>query len=378
MYDVAIIGLGAMGSATAYHLATRGATVIGFDRFAPPHMLGSTHGRTRIIREAYYEHPLYVPLIRRAYENWATLEHDAGERLLHVTGGLMIGHPSGELVAGAERSAIAHQIAHEMLDAQSLHRRFPVFRPDDGMVALHEARAGLLLPEACIDACLRLARTSGAELRLAEPAREWRVDRNSVVVHTDDGEYHARRLVISAGAWLPELVPDVDLPLRVERQMFHWFTPASDAASLHATRCPIALWEFEPGRLFATFPDLGDGVKVGIHHEGEETTPADVRRTISAAEDASVRGLLDRYMPAAAGELRESRVCLYTNTPDHDFLIDTHPAHPAVTMASPCSGHGFKFASVMGEILADLATDREPGFDLSPFRLTGRRATPSL
>ena len=376
VYDVAVIGLGAMGSATSYHLAKRGASVIGFDRFAPPHTLGSTHGRTRIIREAYYEHPLYVPLIRRAYENWATLERDAGERLLHVTGGLMIGPPSGELVAGAERSAREHGIPHEMLDAEALRRRFPVFRPDDGMGALLEERAGLLLPELCIDACLRLASRSGAELRPNEPARTWRAEGGPVVVSTDAGEYRARRLVISAGAWLPGLVPDVDLPLRVERQTFHWFTPASDAEALQATRCPIALWEFEPGRLFATFSDLGDGVKVGIHHEGEDTTPDTVRRTISAAEDASVRDLLDRYMPAAAGEIRESRVCLYTNTPDHHFLIDTHPAHPEVILASPCSGHGFKFASVIGEILADMATGRAPAFDLSCFQLAGRARAP--
>ena len=371
-YDVAVIGLGAMGSATSYHLAKRGATVIGFDRFAPPHTLGSTHGRTRIIREAYYEHPLYVPLIRRAYENWASLEQDAGEKLLHITGGLMIGPPAGELVAGAERSALEHDIQHEMLDAEALRRRFPLFRPDESMVALHETRAGLLLPERCIEVCLHLARRSGAELRLDEPAMAWRVERGSVVVNTAAGEYRARRLVISAGAWLPELVPDADLPLRVERQTFHWYTPASDVEALHASRCPIALWEFEPGRLFATFPDLGDGVKAGIHHEGEDATPGTVRRTISAAEDAAMRALLDRYMPAASGELRESRVCLYTNTPDHHFLIDAHPEHPEVILASPCSGHGFKFASVIGEILADMATDRTPPFDLGCFRLAGR------
>ena len=375
VYDVAIIGLGAMGSATSYHLAKRGAGVIGFDRLAPPHMLGSTHGRTRIIREAYFEHPLYVPLIRRAYENWATLERDAGERLLHVTGGLMIGPPSGELVSGALRSAREYEIPHELLDADALHRRFPVFRPDEHMVALLEARAGLLLPERCIDACLRLAKASGADVRLNEPVREWHVEQGAVVIHTDQGSCRARRLVISAGAWLPELVPDVELPLRVERQMFHWFTPASDADALRAERSPIALWEFEPNRLFATFPDLGDGVKVGIHHEGEETTPDAVRRTITAAEDASVRALLEQYMPAAAGEIRESRVCLYTNTPDHHFLIDAHPAHPEVILASPCSGHGFKFASVIGEVLADLAMGSEPGFDLSCFRLAGREWT---
>ncbi len=371
-YDVAVIGLGAMGSATSYHLAKRGASVIGFDRFAPPHMLGSTHGRTRIIREAYYEHPLYVPLIRRAYENWASLEREAGECLLHITGGLVIGPPSGELVAGAERSAIEHGIPHEMLDAAGLRRRYPVFRPDEGMVALLERRAGLLLPERCVDVCLSLAKRSGAELRVTEPALDWRVEGGSVVVHTDSGEYRARRLVISVGAWLPELVPDVELPLRVERQTFHWYTPASDAEALRAEHCPIALWEFEPGRLFATFSDLGDGVKAGIHHEGEDTTADTVRRTISAAEDDAMRALIDRYIPAASGELRESRVCLYTNTPDHHFLIDAHPAHPEVILASPCSGHGFKFASVIGEILADMATGRPPAFDLSCFQLAGR------
>lgn len=368
-YDVAVVGLGAMGSATAYHLASRGARVLGLDRFAPPHMLGSTHGRTRIIREAYFEHPLYVPLIRRAYENWATLEREAGEKLLHFTGGLMIGPPDGELVAGARRSAEEHGIAHLMFDAQELRKRFPVFQPDDGMVALLEERAGLLLPERCIEACLRLAAERGAELHVDEPLRAWRVQEGRVTIETDRAEYGVRRAIFCAGAWLPELVPDVALPLRVERQMFHWYSPRSDAEAFLAERCPIALWEFERGRLFATFPDLGDGLKIGIHHEGEHATPDTVRRTITPAEDAEIRGLLDRYLPAASGELRESRVCLYTNTPDHHFLIDTHPAHREIVLASPCSGHGFKFASVVGEILTDMAMDRPSRFDLTPFRL---------
>lgn len=372
VYDVAVIGLGAMGSATAYHLARRGASVIGFDRFAPPHTLGSTHGRTRIIREAYFEHPLYVPLIRRAYENWSALERDAGEQLLHVTGGLMIGPSSGELVAGACRSALEHGIPHEVLDAAALRRRFPVFRPDDDMVALLEQRAGLLLPERCVAACLRLAAERGAQLKVNEPVRAWRAGEGSVVVETDHGQYRARRAVLSVGPWLPELVPDVELPLRVERQTFHWFTPARDPEAFTGERCPIALWEFEPDRLFATFSDLGDGVKIGIHHEGEDAEPHSVRRTITPAEDAAVRGLLERYLPAAAGELRDSAVCLYTNTPDDHFLIDLHPAHPEVVLASPCSGHGFKFASVIGEVLADLTTTGACSFALDPFRLTTR------
>ncbi len=242
-------------------------------------------------------------------------------------------------------------------------------RPPAGTVALHEQRAGLLFPERCIESHLELARRRGATLATDETVASWQVEDRGVRVISDRGEYRASQLLLTAGAWLPELVRDVALPLEVERQMLHWFAPRSDASALRAERWPLALWELEHERLFATFPDTGDGVKAGIHHEGEITTPESVRRTTSAEEDAEVRGLMERLVPAAAGPLLEARVCLYTNTPDQHFLIDRHPSHRNVVLASPCSGHGFKFASVVGEILADLVTEGASRFDLSPFSL---------
>jgi sarcosine oxidase len=376
MFDVIVVGLGAMGSATLFELSRRGVRALGIDQFEPPHTLGSTHGRTRIIREAYFEHPLYVPLVRRAYELWDELERESGRTLFHRTGGLMIGTADGIIVAGSRRSAEEHAVPHEMLTAAEVRRRWPAFDPPDDHVALFELRAGLLLPEQCVQTYLELATRQGATVRTGERVLAWRPDSDGVSVTTSAASYRAARVVFTAGAWLTELVADVALPLAVERQMFHWFAPASSPELHAAARCPLALWEFERERALATFPDLGDGVKVGIHHEGEITDPAGVRRSTTPEEDADVCALLSRLMPRAAGAQREARVCLYTNTPDHDFVIDAHPAHPGVLLVSPCSGHGFKFASAIGEIAADIATRGASAFDLSPFRLS--RFAPSV
>jgi sarcosine oxidase len=368
-FDVVIVGLGAMGSAALYELTRRGVRAVGIDQFAPPHQQGSTHGRTRIIREAYFEHPLYVPLVRRAYELWEELERESERTLFHRTGGLMIGPADGAIVAGARRSAAEHEVPHEMLAAAEVRRRWPAYDPPDDHAALFELRAGLLLPEACVETYLKLARKDGATTRTGERVQSWRADGDGVAVTTGSGTYRADRVVFTAGAWLGELVSDVPLPLTIERQMFHWFEPAARRDLHHATRCPLALWEFGRDRMVATFPDLGDGVKAGVHHEGEVTSPATVRRGTTPKEDADVRAILARLMPDAAGRQLEARVCLYTNTPDRDFLIDTHPTHPAALLVSPCSGHGFKFASAIGEIVADIVTHGESRFDLAPFRL---------
>jgi sarcosine oxidase len=367
--DVLVVGLGAMGSATLHELARRGVRALGIDRFAPPHTQGSTHGRTRIIREAYFENPLYVPLVRRAYDLWDELERESGRTLFHRTGGLMIGPADGALVGGARRSAVEHDVQHEMLTADEVRRRWPAYDPPDDHATLFELRAGLLLPELCVETYLELARRNGAIIRTGERVVSWHTDGTGFAVTTNATTYRAERIALTAGAWLGELVPDLPLPLAIERQMFHWFEPSTHPELHAAARCPLALWEFEPGRMVATFPDLGDGVKVGVHHEGESTDPATVRRTTSAEEDAEISALLSRLMPEAAGRQLEARVCLYTNTPDHDFLIDAHPAHPAVVLVSPCSGHGFKFASAIGEVVADLATHGQTAFDLAPFRL---------
>jgi sarcosine oxidase len=282
----------------------------------------------------------------------------------------MAGPESGVLFAGARRSALEHDLPHEVLTAAEIRARFPGFTPPDDTVGLLEPRAGMLWPEGCVEAALELARRGGAELRTGEPVTSWRADGDGVSVTSAGGTYRAQRLILSAGPWMPSLLGALGRPLRVERQLFHWFEAARNAEMFRPDRCPVAVWEYAPDRIFATQPDTGDGLKAGIHHEGETTDPEHARREPTAEDESVMRRLVERYMPDAAGRVREARVCLYTNTPDHHFLIDVHPDHPQVILASPCSGHGFKFASVIGEILADLATEGRSRFDLSPFAVS--------
>lgn len=368
IYDVVIAGLGAMGSAAAAELAQRGVGVLGLDRYTPPHALGSSHGETRIIREAYFEHPLYVPMVQRAYELWRALEQTSGARLLLETGGLMIGRPDSALIEGARRSAELHRLPHSMLTAAEVQARFPALHPEPDMVAVLEPRAGVLFPEACIRAQLGQALRHGAELRFDEPVLRWESESDFVHVSTRHGDYRARQVIVSAGAWVGSLLPDLELPFRIERQVQHWFDPMKDVSTFSPSRCPVHLWQFDEGRFFYGFPDLGTGVKAAFHHAGEATTIDDVRREVSAAEIDAVRTALRRFVPNADGPARESLVCLYTNTPDEHFLIDRHPIEPRVLVASPCSGHGFKFAPVVAEILADRVQDMPPRFDLDLFR----------
>jgi len=368
-FDTVIVGLGAMGSAALHHLALRGVKVLGVDTFATPHVHGSTHGRTRIIREAYYEHPCYVPIVQRAYELWAQLEREIGEQLFVQTGGLMIGPPDGEIFAGALRSATEHGLAHTILEPREVHARFPGFRVPEGSMALHEPRAGLLFPEKCVEAHLALARRAGASVRTGVTVTAWDAD-DDVRILTDAGELRARTLILAAGPWLPALVPELELPLEVERQLFHWFEPASHPEWYDAAHSPISLIEYARDRFFATFPDVGHGVKAGVHHEGEVIDIDAPRAPASEAEGAEMQALLARYLPQAAGRILDRATCVYTNTPDHDFVLDRHPEHPNVIIASPCSGHGFKFSSAIGEILADLVTSRQTSFDLRPFALS--------
>jgi sarcosine oxidase len=369
-YDTIVVGLGAMGSAALYHLAKRGVRVLGIDKFVTPHIHGSTHGRTRIIREAYYEHPGYVPIVRRAYELWASLEQEAGEQLFIQTGGLMIGPPEGELFAGALRSATEHGLEHTIMQPADVHARFPGFRVPEGSLALHEPRAGLLLPERSVEIHLSLAMRAGAEIRSGETVTDWDADGAGVRVDTEGGELRAKNLVLAAGPWLPSLVPDLELPLEIERQLFHWFEPSSHSEWYDARHSPISLIEYEDDRFFATFPDVGHGVKAGVHHEGDVIDIDAPRAPASVEEGIEMQALLARYLPEAAGRILDRATCVYTNTPDHDFLLDRHPAHANVIIASPCSGHGFKFSSAIGEILADMITKGGTSFDLTPFAIS--------
>jgi sarcosine oxidase len=364
-WDVIVTGLGAMGSAAVRELARRGLRVLGLDRYAPPHAHGSTHGRTRIIREAYFEDPVYVPLVRRAGRLWEELEREVGERLFVRTGGLMIGPEDGELVRGARTSADQHGLPYELLTSAEVRRRFPALDPEADAVGLLEPRAGVLFPEACVRALLTCAAREGATLRTGEPMLTWRVEGGVVRVATAVAEHIADRLVLALGPWLPEFLTGAQIQLAVERQMQHWFTPRAHAERFSPDALPIALWETS-GRMFYTIPDFGDGVKIAVHHDGEITDPHRIRRTIAEEEDASARALVERFLPDAAGELRDRAVCLYTNTSDGHFVIDHHPMHPEVVIASPCSGHGFKFATAIGEMVAKMTVD-EPVEGVSLF-----------
>ena len=370
MYDALVVGLGAMGSAAVYHLASRGATVVGIDAFDPPHGLGSTHGRSRIIREAYYEHPSYVPLVQRAYAGWAALERDAGVALFLRTGGLNIGAPDCGLVVGALASATRHGLGVDLLSASEIERRFPAFRLEPHMVGVFERSAGMLFPEACIRAYLFLARSLGADLRTKTRVLGLERTSDAITATIHDGAITARRVIVCAGAWTKPLLQTlgIDAPLDVARQTMHWLDQRGDAVVRSADRFPVALIEHDADRLFYTMPDTGDGVKVAIHHEGAIVSTDSVDRSIHPSDTAPVQTLAERFIPGAGGRIRESAVCLYTNTPDRDFIIDAVAEMPNVVVVSACSGHGFKFASAIGEIAAQLCLGEACNVDLSPFR----------
>jgi sarcosine oxidase len=356
-FDVVVIGLGVMGAAAADALAGRGRRVLGLDRFHPPHDRGSSHGRSRVIREAYFEHPLYVPLVRRAYDLWHELERERGAQLFTQTGLLSLGPPDGAVVAGARRSALEHGLWHEELDGGQIRARWSALQVPPGAGGLYEARAGLLSPERCVEALLARAAARGATLRTGEAVERWTASSDGVEVRTPAGTFTAGALVISAGAWATSLLPGLALPLRAERRVVHWFAPARNAGALRAGHCPIVLWESAPGKMFYTTPDTGDGVKASLHNDGETTDPGAVRPP-SADDAAAARALLQRLLPDAAGELLDARTCLYTLAPHGHFVVDRHPEHRQVVIASPCSGHGFKFGPAIGELVADMLTGR--------------------
>jgi sarcosine oxidase len=347
-YDVAVIGLGIMGSAAAYHLARRGVKVVGIEQFTPAHDRGSSHGLTRVIRQAYFEHPDYVPLLLRTYELWAELEKETGRELFRKTGALMIGRPESPVVRGSLESARLHGLRHRMLTVSELRSRYPFMRFRDDEVALEEFEAGVLFAEDAVLSLQDAARRHGAELRFGVPARI--------------GDPPAKKTVVTAGAWMNGLVPS--LPLAVERQVLYWFDAGADR-----DRVPLFMWDRDD-RLFYVIPHVRDhGVKVAFHHHGEITAPDRVRRDVDPAEVEDMRRRLAETVPPMNGPLLKSAVCLYTNTPDENFAVGILPSNPDVIVGSPCSGHGFKFGPVVGEILADLATAGATRHPISLFRL---------
>jgi sarcosine oxidase len=367
--DVAVIGLGAMGGAALLALARRGLRAVGIEQFTPGHDRGSSHGETRIIRLGYFEHPAYVPLVRAAIPLWRALERQSGEALLDVTGILEMGAPDGTLVDGTLRSARAHGLAHDVLDAAAVMRRWPAFRLPPHFVGVFQPEGGILAAEPAVRAQLVLAVAAGAEVRPGETVRAIEPVSGGVRLLTDRGSISAAQAIVTAGPWLGQLLPGLPVRLRVTRQVVGWFAP-TDAEIFSRERCPAYLIETASG-IFYGFPaGPKPGVKFARHHHADEIVdPAAGARPMDAADEALLRGALAAHVPAADGALLAAQTCLYTMSPDGDFIIDRLPDAPAVIVASPCSGHGFKFAPVIGEILADLATCGATEHDISRFRL---------
>jgi sarcosine oxidase len=378
--DVIVAGLGGMGSAAAYHLAGRGKRVLGLERFSPAHDRGSSHGRSRIIRQAYFEGAEYVPLLLRAYELWERLERETGQELMTLTGGLMIGREEGELVSGSVFSADEHGLPYELLDAREIRRRFPAYAPSPQTVALYEKNAGFVRPEESVRAHLDRAASLGADLRFEEPVLSWEATGSGVRVETPIDSYEAERLVISPGAWAPRLLADLGLPLEVTRQVMFWFEPVDGLDLFLPERFPIFIWEPDDGNMFYGFPAQDDdsGVKAAFFRAGGvPTDPETIDREVREEEVGFLRGYLAEHVPDLAGRCLGAKACMYTNTPDEHFVISPHPEHPQVAVACGFSGHGYKFCGVVGEILADLATEgstRHPIDLFSPARLQGADA----
>ncbi len=359
-YDVVVIGLGGMGSAAAAHLAARGQRVLGLERFGPAHDRGSSHGGSRIVRQSYFEDPAYVPLLLRAYELWDRLSEDSGTDLITLNGGVYLGRPDSPTVAGSLRASEQWDLPHELLDAAEIRRRFPALNPSDDEVGLYEAVAGFVRPELTVAAHLGLAERNGAELRFGEPAQDWSTTPGGGVrVTTAAGTYEAGRLVVCPGAWAPEVLADLEIPLTVERQVMYWFQPTGGVGPFAPDRLPVYIHEDATGTQIYGFPAIDGpdgGAKVAFFRRGSETSPDALDREVHPDEVAAMAEHLGGLLPTLPGRFLAGVPCMYTTTPDHHFVIAGHPAHEQVTVACGFSGHGFKFVPVVGEILADLAT----------------------
>jgi sarcosine oxidase len=359
VFDTIVAGVGGMGSAACWHLARRGQRVLGLERFDIPHAMGSSHGVTRIIRLPYYEDPAYVPLLRRAYALWRELEAASGEQLLIITGSVDAGPEDGAIFGGALASARLHGLPHEALTGAEVNARWPGYRLPAAHRAVFQPEGGFVLSERAVVAHAEAAMAAGADLRARERVLGWeaRPGGEGVAVTTDKGRHEAGRLVLAAGPWMADLAPEQLDGLAVpERQVLAWLRPRRPELFAPG-RFPVFNLEVEEGRYYGLPVWEVPGFKLGrYHHRGENGPAESVRRDVDAEDEALLRAFAERYFPDGAGAAMALRACMFTNTPDEHFVVDRHPAFPQVVLASPCSGHGYKFCSVLGEVLADLAT----------------------
>ena len=369
IFDAIVIGVGGMGSAAACELARRGRRVLALEQFALGHDRGSSHGHTRIIRRAYYEHPDYVPLVCRAFERWYDLEQRQGIHLLTESPCLSIGRSDSPMIAGVRASAEQHHLPVEHLSATELRHRFPAFRFDDSYVGVLERSAGFLYVEDCVQAHACEAVRLGATIQDNEPVISWKAGEREVIVETHAGRYTAARLIITAGPWAGQVLARRGAFLRVMRQIVQWFGTRDD----HLFRrdvFPVYIIDTQNGHFYG-FPLLNaNGVKVAQHYGAPEvSSPSEIERTASPEDEETVRAFLREHLPAVDGPRHRAAVCIYTLTPDRHFVIDLHPDYPNVALAAGFSGHGFKFASVVGEILADLADSGRTDLPIGMFRI---------
>jgi sarcosine oxidase len=371
-----------MGSAAAYQFAKRGARVLGIDRFAPPHTLGSTHGDTRITRLAIGEGAHYTPLALRSHEIWREIEKETGADLLTVAGGLIVSSPAStsrvhvpDFFVNTVAAAQKHGIAHEILEGPELRRRFAQFNIRDGEIGYYEPGAGFLRPENCVAAQLALARGYGATIHTHEKVLGFDTTNDGVIIEADQGKYASETLIVAAGAWLPELMAErYAANFKVRRQVLFWFDVAGPIAPFLPGRCPVFIWEPQGAKQgiygFPAIDGPQGGVKIATEQYETATTPEAINRAVSPAETATMyETYVAPYVPALSPQCIKAVVCLYTVTADAGFVIDAHPESDRIIIASPCSGHGFKHSAAIGEALADLAIDGRSRFDLSAFRL---------
>jgi sarcosine oxidase len=368
-FDVIVLGVGGMGSAACFELARRGHRVLGLEQFPLVHDRGSSHGQTRIIRTAYYEHPDYVPLLRQAFERWYELERLRGVHLLTECGCLSIGKPESEVVAGVRQSANQHGLAVENFNASEMRKRFPQFRFSDEFVGVLEHQAGFLYVEECVRAHIDAARSLGAQIHAEEPAHAWRVEGDGVTVSTSTGTYQAAKLVITAGPWAGQMLAELGANLRIMRQTLLWFGTADDRA-FQRDHFPIYIAEVPAGHFYGLPVIDAAGHKVARHYgQPELLTPDQIDREVRASDEPPVRAFLNAHLPGVNGPLNRAQTCIYTLSPDRHFIIDVHPNYWNVVFAAGFSGHGFKFAPVVGEALADLVETGWTGLPVGMFRV---------
>lgn len=365
--DVVVIGLGVMGTATAMTLARRGQRVVGIEQFSIGHDQGSSHGDTRIIRLGYFEHPSYVPLLRSAYRLWRELETETGQQLLRITGIAEVGPPDSEIIKGTLRASQEHDLPHTVLNSRQAMQRLPAFVLPQDYVAVLQPDGGYLFAERAVFAFAKLAKDAGADLRTGEAVINIVPHADGVTIKTHNGSIEAGAVVITPGAWfhslLDQFLPAFRQSLKVQRQVLAWFEPI-EPGPFTSEKFPVFILASEYGNHYGVpthdIPPHRGLLKVAKHnYEGPHIAPDGYDRTITAEDEEAIRVTLRKHLPAANGRLAAAKTCLYTTTADKDFLIDRVPGCPQIIFASPCSGHGFKFAPVIGEMLADLVTTRQ-------------------